>query len=171
MMKMVVYSLIITIVYLVVMDVVNKQMNTLEFNNQPIVNQSQSNSYLTVTVEGAVNNPGTYTAIKGESLAYLVTLAGGLKENADSSAFNLSVSLKDNTTYYIPAIDKEIEKVSINTANIALLDTLPGIGNVLAKRIVSYRSSNGEFKSLEEIKNVDGIGESLFEQIKDLISL
>ena len=82
---------------------------------------------------------------------YLITLAGGVKENADAKTYNLSTVLTDNAIYYIASINAGVEKISINESTIAQLDTLPGIGDVLAKRIVSYRSSHGAFKSLEEI--------------------
>ena len=90
---------------------------------------------------------------------------------ADSSAYNLNTVLENGVTYYIAYAKEDGEKVSINTGTIAHLDTLPGIGSVLANRIVSYRNSNGLFESIEEIKNVSGIGDALFEQIKDLICL
>ena len=170
-MKMVIYSVVVSILYLVVMNVVNKKIESIDFSNNAIVEIGNESTYLTVTIKGAVNNPGTYTASKGETLAYLITLAGGLKDNADNKTYNLSTLLKDNTSYYISSINNEIEKVSINDATIAQLDTLPGIGSVLAKRIVSYRSSHGVFNKLEDITSVSGIGDSLFEQIKDLICL
>lgn len=171
MMKMVIYSIVVSILYLVVMNVVNKKMESLDFSNNSILETSTQTSYLTVTITGAVNNPGTYTASRGEKLSYLITLAGGLKDNADNKTYNLSTLLIDNTSYYIPSINSEVEKVSINNATIAQLDALPGIGSVLAKRIVSYRSSHGVFNQIEDITNVDGIGKVLFEEIKDLICL
>ena len=170
-MKLIIYTLVLAVVYFVVMDVVNKQIDSLDLNSTPIIAQTNNKSYLTVTIKGAVNNPGTYTTAKGESLSYLVTLAGGLKDNADNKAYNLNVLLTDYATYYIATTSPDAEKISINEASIALLDTLPGIGNVLAKRIVSYRSSNGNFTRIEDITNVSGIGVNLFEQIKDLICL
>lgn len=62
-------------------------------------------------------------------------------------------------------------KININTASAEKLDELPGIGPVLAGRIIDYREQNGGFQSLEQLKNVSGIGESIFEKLKDLISL
>lgn len=65
----------------------------------------------------------------------------------------------------------ENKKVNINTANQQLLETLPGIGASTAIKIINYRKDNGKFKTIEEIKNVSGIGESKFNNIKDLISV
>ncbi|MDO8495682.1 MAG: helix-hairpin-helix domain-containing protein [bacterium] len=62
-------------------------------------------------------------------------------------------------------------KVNINTANAAQLDTLPGIGTAYAQRIIDYRNSHGGFKSIEEIKNVKGIGDKTFEKMRELISV
>ena len=62
-------------------------------------------------------------------------------------------------------------KVSLNTATQAELDSLPGIGEVFAKRIVDYRASKGNFQTIEDIKKVTGIKEYLFESLKDLICL
>ncbi len=172
-MKTMIIMMVLSIVYLVVMDVVNKKLETIDFNDT--TNSSyveEDSSYYSVKITGAVSNPGTYTVYKGANLGYLITLAGGVNEDADSSAYNLNTILNNNTSYYIARVKLDNQdKISINNATIASLDALPGIGTVLAKRIVSYRSSNGLFNSIEDIKNVSGIGESLFEQIKDLICL
>jgi len=62
-------------------------------------------------------------------------------------------------------------KVKITTATAEELDTLPGIGPAIAQRIIEYRQANGTFQSIEEIKNVSGIGDKLFERLKDLITV
>jgi competence protein ComEA len=63
------------------------------------------------------------------------------------------------------------QKININTADEAMLDTLPGIGPSKARSIIEYRNQNGPFQSIEEIKNVPGIGDKTFEQLKDLIAV
>ena len=166
-MKVFIGMIIFSIVYMVGMELINKKLETINFETEHVAIESDSNLY-SVTITGAVNNPGTYTVSKGDKLSYLISLAGGLTDYADASAYNLNVYLENGVTYYIGYNNDSNEKVSINTATIASLDTLPGIGNVIATRIVSYRNSNGSFKTIEEIKNVNGIGDALFEQIKDL---
>jgi competence protein ComEA len=169
-MKVFIGMIIFSIVYMVGMELINKKLETINFETEHVAIESDSNLY-SVTITGAVNNPGTYTVSKGDKLSYLISLAGGLTDYADASAYNLNVYLENGVTYYIGYNNDGNEKVSINTATIASLDTLPGIGNVIATRIVSYRNSNGSFKTIEEIKKVNGIGDALFEQIKDLICL
>lgn len=62
-------------------------------------------------------------------------------------------------------------KININTANLSQLDSLPGIGPTYAQRIIDYRNQNNKFKTIEEIKNIKGIGDKTFEKFKDLISI
>lgn len=62
-------------------------------------------------------------------------------------------------------------KINLNTASSAELDALPGIGTAYAQRIIEYRQSNGGFKSIDEIKNVKGIGDKTFDKLKDLITI
>lgn len=96
-------------------------------------------------------------------------------ENQESMTFEGSIinEEKINTREQ----DNEIEqknknsKININTANLEELDTLPGIGESTANKIINYRKENGKFETIEEIKEVSGIGDSKFEQIKDLIEV
>ena len=169
-MKVFIGMIIFSIIYMVGMELINKKLETINFESETITVSSDANLY-TVSISGAVNNPGTYTVSKGDKLSYLISLAGGLKDEADQSAYNLNVLLENGVSYYIAYESNSSEKVSINTATIATLDTLPGIGGVLAGRIVSYRNSNGPFTTLEDVKKVNGIGDALFEQIKDSICL
>ena len=170
-MKTLIVMAIFSIIYLGAMELVNKKISSIDFNGENQIEYVENNLY-TVSIDGAVNNPGKYSVNKGDNLAYLVTLAGGLKDNADETTYDLTVILEKDSAYYIGyKSEGTLKKVSINEANVALLDTLPGIGSVLAKRIVSYRSSEGKFSSLEQLMKVSGIGESLFNQIRDLICL
>ena len=170
-MKTFIFMAIFSIVYLLAMDFVNKKMDSIDFVSG-VVSEEDENNYYQVSIRGGVNNPGSYKVNKGDTLNDLINLSGGLKDNADSNTYNIETILVNNASYYIGVISEdEKEKISINDANIALLDTLPGIGSVLAKRIVSYRNSEGNFKYLDELMKVSGIGTALFEQIKDLICL
>lgn len=174
-MKTIILIAIFTICYVVCMDLVNKYMSSINFEKIEENETTSDISIYSVSITGSVVNPGKYTVTKDSTLGYLITLAGGLKEEADVTAFNSNVTLVNDGSYYIPykRVDESNVniKISINTANQAALDSLPGIGEVFAKRIIEYRVNNGSFKTIEELKNVKGIGESLFEVIKDLICL
>ena len=172
-MKTLIIMMVLSIVYIVVMDVVNKKLDSIDFNSGTSSSYVEEDaSYYSVSISGAVTNPGTYTVYKGANLGYLITLAGGLNDDADSSAYNIETILSNNTKYYISRVSNDTyEKISINEANVASLDSLPGIGSVLAKRIVTYRSSVGLFNSIEDIKNVSGIGDAMYEKIKNYITV
>ena len=112
-----------------------------------------------------------------------VNLAGGLTDFADTEAINLAAPISDGQHVHIPT--KEIflrspqetssspnvgDKININTADLEKLTTLKGIGPATAQKIIDYREQNGAFKSIDEIKNVRGIGEKKFAAIKDKIT-
>lgn len=125
---------------------------------------------ISVYVEGEVVNPGIYTLENGDQVADAVDAAGGFSTDADRSSVNLSATLKDGTQIHIYKAGDVPQKVNINTAEVWLLESLPGIGETLAQRIVDYRIANGYFQSVDDLKQVDGIGASVFEKIKDKIT-
>jgi competence protein ComEA len=88
-----------------------------------------------------------------------------------NDANNIKTSNQIVTATTLKENDVKTGKVSINKASIEDLDTLPGIGEVIAGRIIDYRTKNGDFKSLEGLKEVSGIGEVKYANVKDLISL
>ena len=146
-----------------------------------------------VHVTGEVKKPGVVRVKEGSRVEDIVKAAGGLTENADISNINLAYVVEDGTKIRIPSTDDEKQEeyitqsigegiimqeesnnsrssiVNINTANETELEELPGIGASIAGRIIEYRNKNGKFKSIEDIKNVTGIGDSKFEKIKSLI--
>ena len=146
-----------------------------------------------IHITGAINKEGVYTLKENSRISDAIDLAEGLREDADTSKINLAYPLEDGMKINIPSInDKntneteiyistEMEtgnnkkeetinkKININTATKEELDTLPGIGESTAQKIINYRKENGKFSNIEEIKEVSGIGESKFEDIKDLI--
>ncbi|MBR4642789.1 MAG: helix-hairpin-helix domain-containing protein [Selenomonadaceae bacterium] len=111
-----------------------------------------------------------------------VNMAGGLTDLADTEAVNLAEPLTDGQHIHIPtkeiflqeknfSVSSQSDVVNINTADAERLATLKGIGPALAQRIIDYREQNGAFKSIDEIKNVRGIGQKKFDAFKDKITV
>lgn len=143
---------------------------------------------IVVHISGEVINPGVITLKDGSRVVDAIDMAGGVTQNADLSKINLAYILEDAQKVHIPSKDEEntVEEITsqsnsinkeknliinINTANEKELQNLPGIGESIAKRIINYRKENGKFNSIEDIKNVSGIGESKFNKIKNNISI
>ncbi len=124
---------------------------------------------ITVEIKGCVRRPGIYELELGSDMDDLFQIAE-LLENADFSSFSLNSKLYNDQLIIVPEIIEE-KKISINSADIEELCTLPGIGPKIAQRILDYRIKQGSFLSLEEIKNVSGIGNVKFKRIKELITL
>jgi len=115
-----------------------------------------------IYVGGAITNPGIYTLRECDTLQKLLSDAG-IEPDADLSHMEL----------YIPREGEEQspQKIDINRAESWLLEALPGIGEVMAQRIVDYRSENDLFSRIEDLLKVSGIGPATFEGIKDYITV
>lgn len=147
-----------------------------------------------VDVKGAVKMPGVYTATAGERVIDLIAKAGNFSVNADKDKVNLAQLVEDQMVIYVPQVGEEIEaaalttpqagtggpgateggageKVNLNTAEAADLETLPGIGPSKSSAILEYREKNGPFNKIEDMKNITGIGDKTFEKLKDSISV
>jgi competence protein ComEA len=136
---------------------------------------------LVVDVAGAVPRPGVYDLPKGSRVKDAVEAAGGFLAEADRSTINMAKPVADGeqlTIPYLPgteplgapqAFETPTGKININEADAATLMTLKGIGEKLAQNIIAYREGNGPFYFIEDIMYVDGIGEDIFNNIKDLI--
>ena len=137
---------------------------------------------VTVYVTGAVRRPGVVTLPAGR-VEQAVEASGGATPDADLAKINLAMPLKDGQHIVVPGALAEEDMaaaagaakndglVHINTADEKALEALPGIGPVMAKRIVEYRQQNGPFSSVEELKKVRGIGEVRFSRLKDKAAL
>lgn len=140
-----------------------------------------------VHITGQVVNNGIVKLDEGTRVIDAIEAAGGATEKADLSKINLAYLLEDGMKIYVPSINdeedldsitsssgtsknnKEVLKVNINTATSEELQKLPGIGESIANRIITYRKENGKFKEIEDLKNVSGIGEAKFNNIKSYI--
>ena len=149
------------------------------YGNQASGNPAYVNAYsenaICVYVCGCVENPGVYYLPKGSRAVDALDAAGGLTEDADRAGVNLAQVLSDSEMIYFPkegeaaAYEKQAGLVNINSADVKALSQLPGIGESKALSIIEYRENSGPFNSPEDIKNVPGIGDALYEKIKDLI--
>lgn len=165
--------------------------NKKEDNYNEINIEKYDKKMITVFISGEVNNPGVVTIESEKRLSDAIDVLGGITESADLNKINLAMKLKDESHYIIPKLGEYNELhsnniferntqsstniqsnlININNANAAQLDTLPGIGEVTANKIINHREENGLFKSIEEIKKVNGIGDKKYEEIKNLISI
>lgn len=156
-------------------------------------NAEQEEEKNVIHIVGEVKITGIVEVSKGARIVDVIEQAGGLTEIADISKVNLAYVVKDAQKIYIPSIydEAEIEYIStengdnviindyegdknmvnLNTATQTELEGLSGIGPSTALKIVNYREENGKFKSIEDIKNVPGIGEAKFNSIKDMIEI
>jgi len=139
-----------------------------------------------VYVSGAVRAPDVYQLPAEARVKDLVLAAGGLAPDADAERINLAERLADGGHVHVPrqgqaqpesvgaaeaAAPGQSTLVNVNTAAAAELDELPGIGQAIAERIVEYRGANGPFKTVEDLRNVKGIGPALFSKIAPLVTV
>lgn len=136
-----------------------------------------------IDVAGKVRSPGVYQLSEGSRVIDAIKMAGGVRRGVDTSHINLARKLVDGEQVLIsskkfqaiaPSSGRKTiftGKVSINSGTKAQFDSLPGIGPVLAQRILDHRSKNGPFLQISDIRNVSGIGESIFAQISERLTL
>jgi competence protein ComEA len=140
---------------------------------------------INVYVSGAVYKPDVYTLPLNSIVKDAIEAADGATDEADLDRINLATKLADQMQVYVPrkgeaeppappdgaAPAATSEKININTASVEELDKLPGIGPAIAGAIIDYRTANGSFKQIEDINDVKGIGDALFEKIKEQITV
>lgn len=151
-----------------------------------------------VYISGAVVNPGVYIVNEGSRLADIILIAGGAAADADLTAVNLAAVLREEQHWHIPkrspnatplagglaasggepaAVDGAQPnrplngKVDLNTADVDMLKSLPGIGDTRARAIVSHRELNGAFPSVDALLDVNGIGIGTLEALRNLVEV
>jgi len=118
-----------------------------------------------IYIGGNVTSPGFYPLTGGDSIDALIQAAGGTTSSANLSELKLKLHILETGE------EQQPQKVNINRAEVWLLEALPGIGETLAQRIVTYRQQNGPFRNTSELIKVEGIGTAIYERIKDLITV
>ena len=171
----------------------NTQDNSLDEKSNDVSNK------IVIYITGTIKNEGVYELEENSRIADSIEKAGGLTEEANINNINLAYVLQDGMKVYIPKKGESVnemndntnvyvsreesvtknsekigsnsntDKININTATQKELETLPGIGEATAVKIINYRNKNGKFSCIEDIKKVSGIGDSKYYKIKDLI--
>ena len=161
--------------------ITEQQNNTSpSMNNDTIQREAQpedgKNSIVYIT--GAIQSPGLYKVASSSTIGDVIKGAGGVLPYGDVESINLAETVTDGQHIHIkfnfhgnPESLLRNQKININTATVKELDSLPGIGPTMAKRIEEYRQSKGAFTSIEDIKHVKGIGDGLFKKIRDKITV
>ena len=141
---------------------------------------------LIVHVAGMVRRPGVYEFNEGQRIIDAIEAAGGFRGKADRDALNLAAPLTDGAQVLVPAAagtggavgvgppaapGAAGGLVNVNTADATALEALPGIGEVIAQRIVDYRTQNGPFATIDQLEDVSGIGPSILAEIRDLVTV
>lgn len=130
---------------------------------------------IVIDVKGDVNSPGLVTLRAGSRVADAIAAAGGLAIDADVSNINLAERLSDGQMIYVGQSQSSgigaDRRVNLNLATAAELDTLPGVGPVMAGRIIAWRDLNQRFHTIEQLQEVPGIGSKVFKNLKPLIKI
>lgn len=180
-------------------ELLNKSENFMDNDITELNETAEKVETIVIHITGEIKKEGVIYLEKGARIIDAIKEAGGETKEADLSQVNLAYELQDGQKIYIPSKNEKISqyiistngetidsngantgngststskegaKVNINTATQNELDGLPGIGPALAQRIIDFREENGNFKSIEDIQNVKGIGDSKFDEIKDKI--
>jgi len=130
---------------------------------------------ITVHVSGAVASPGLVTVAGEARVADAIAAAGGASSDADLGSLNLAAPVGDGSRILVPdaatAANDAVDSahVRVNTADAGRLQSLPGVGPVLADRIVRHREEQGPFATVEDLLQVPGIGEATLRGLRDRV--
>lgn len=165
---------------------------------EPTAIPQQTPPGIRVHVSGAVMSPGVYELTDGDRVMDAIASAGGVQPNADLASINLARRVQDEAQYHVPtqgdsrmaptgvsanpvALPNDRPRspssvsssplIDLNSASVQELETLPGIGPVMAGRIVAHRDTNGPFTSVDDIESVPGIGPKTLESIRPLVAV
>lgn len=182
-------------------QLMQKSSSSLSSTIENKASSSSANESKTVTcdISGAVKHEGVYTLKNGARLQELIVAAGGTTSRAQLKAINRAILLKDQDKIHIPYKGEKVEnvaptgaessvsgsasgeassspqgdgeKVNLNTASVADLQKLTGIGEKKAEQIIAYREQKGSFKKIEDLMQVSGIGEKTFASLKDQLAV
>lgn len=202
---------LLIIICIIKLKLVSKEYDDIKTEDIKITNNDDNSKDLVncmIDIKGEVNNPGVYTTSCDDNVSDVIRLAGGLTEDADTSITNLAKKVNNEMVIIIyskeevknsnvvDTVIKVVEQecvcpniqndgcindkitdtigknklININEASLEELKNIPGIGDAKAKAIIDYRNKKGKFQKVEDIQNVDGIGSKLYEEIKIYIT-
>lgn len=159
--------------------------STDELSGGQGLDQAFTDDGVWVHVVGAVHEQGLYLVPAGSRVVDAIMAAGGLSDVADQCGINLARPLSDGEQLIVPtratdAVACEVVgqsgsgvasgPISLSRADLATLDSLPGIGPTLAQRIIDWRSAHGGFTSVDQLAEVSGIGDKLFATLQPLVA-
>lgn len=184
MLKTIIIGIVVTVVGLFALSAVNKATGGNSSNSGGNLNGFPTSETLTegntinIAISGQINHPGAYYVKQEQTLGDLITLAGGVTTEADTSAYNVSLVIGNRSSFYIPklssasnvCIDTGLAKTNINTASEEELIAI-GFKSNQAKALIQYRNEQGAFGAIEDILNVYGISNGTFEKVKDKICI
>lgn len=173
----------------------SSQKSSKDLSERPAQSKTEATDtqreQVTVDVKGAVTKPGVYTLKVSSRVTDAIKAAGGMTEDADAKSVNLAASLSDEEVIYVASKDENVSvvgqsdsgaasdkggktsqkdgKINLNTATSEELQTISGIGAKRAEDIIAYRESHGGFQSVDDLKNVSGIGDKTLEKIRESI--
>ena len=152
-----------------------------------VIEDAAATRPVVVDVRGAVTKPGVFELPANARVQDAVTAAGGLTADADLSMINLARRLRDGEIVFLApvpasgtpvvtpaapetATGSDSARININTATTAELEQLPGIGEVIAGRIVAFREEHGPYRSVNDLIHVDGVSARTIDRLKDLVT-
>lgn len=178
--------------------ILNREAENSPKDLQPEIKEDIVPQQIPIYICGEVKSPGVYYMSEGAIINEVIEKSGGFTQEANTLAVNLAAAVKPNEKIIIPKQGEEIDKlidsydnrertedesasltdinetesglININTASKEALMTLIGVGEVKASAIIAYRQEKGSFNSIDEIRNISGIGEKTFEKIKQFIT-
>ncbi|WP_425233962.1 helix-hairpin-helix domain-containing protein [Streptococcus agalactiae] len=168
-----------------------KKVSTITEKKVPMIShvKDKVSNQVTVDVKGAVNHPGVYNLPSQSRVTDAIKRAGGLSNLADSKSVNLAQKLQDETVIYVAQKGEKITvveeekanniatqgnskgKINLNKADLSSLQTISGVGAKRAQDILDYRDSQGGFKTIDDLKNVSGIGEKTLEKLRQDVTI
>ena len=179
MMKVLVGVVIVAFIVIVGFLVIDPDLEGLNSGNSNSITEVSTQQGSKYTIEGEVYKAGTYVLSDGITMGDLLEAAGGTTANADDLAYFTNVTLKAGTTYYFASrfdetdicSKSEITKVNINSDDAQTLMQVNGITTSIASSIVSYRSENGSFGTIEDLLKVYGIGNATYHKVRNYVIL